>query len=280
MNKKHVISKWAKTFVIVLLGAGLATFTACDDDPITDPTNPVNPGGNGGSSTSGDSWAYLLNETPQDYHVDGNTMTYGSHTYTLEGAFDFNATIHNEATAWVSFTNIPSGYTEFKAVYENFLGLSPEGATAMIPMAMEIYARDANVGKQCFYLLCTNTSTADGIIRILKTKFNYSPYSPEGDQYIQRYLPAATLKGAVNTNAYAPTEPYTVEMCTCSNTIQESELSGGYVYYAYILANGWDTFQRNVDIFRGWESNLYKVHNCPATYTQCKPIHGTWQGLK
>ena len=285
MNNKNSMSKWGRTLMIAFLGIGLMTFTSCGKDSGTNPTpggeNPVNPNP-GGGSTSGDSWANLINETPHEVQLNGNTLTYGEHVYTVNGEIDFNSTVHNVATSYVTFTNIPSGLTEFKAVYENLLGLSPQGAAAMVPMAIEIFARDATVGEQCFNVLCNGPATVSGIVRILKTKFNYSQYSPENDQYVQRYLPAATLKGATYTNGYKPQEPYTVEMCSSPNGMQDAPLTGGTVFYTYILTSGgWDTFQRSVEIFQPYGGNTYKVFNCPSTYAQCRTIqNGPWQGLK
>ena len=274
MNKS--LRNWGK---VLMIAFGLMTFSSCEKNPTPDPVNPTpNPDG-GGGSTSGDSWANLINETPCDARVNGNTLTYGDHVYTVNGEIDLNATVFNSPTAFVTFTNVPSGYTEFEAVYNNLLGKSIQGTVAMIPMAFEIYARDAATGERCINLLCWSSAVPD-IIRTLKTKFNYSPYSPEGDPYIQRYMPAALLKGAVRTNAYTPDEPYTVEMCRSANAPQDAPLTGGMVYYTYILAHGWDTFQRGVDIIQPYGSQNYKVFNCPATYYQCQNIIGTWPGLK
>lgn len=270
--------KLGKALMVAFLGLGLVTFTSCEKDP-----NGGNGGnGGGGGSSSSDSWAYLLNETSHDVQLDGNTLKYGDHTYTVSGDLNYSSTVFNTPTAYVTFTNIPSGLTEFKAVYDNLLGKSPQGAAAMVPMAIEIYARSASVGEQCFNVLCNSSSTVAGIVRILKTKFNYSQYSPENDQYIQRYLPAALLKGATYTNGYKPDEPYVVEMCANPNGIQDAPLTGGTVYYSYILTSGgWDTFQRTVEIFQPYGSDKYQVFNCPATYTQCRNIqNGPWQGLK
>ena len=94
------------------------------------------------------------------------------------------------------------------------------------------------------------------------------------------YMAAALLKGAVNSNAYAPEEPYTVELCASPNGVQDSPMMGGTTYYLYILAHGWDSEQRAVDVFQPAGSSTYKVCNCPSTYTQCKNIMGTWAGLK
>ena len=268
-----IMKKTFKAFMLLLVSVSFLACNSCT--PKDDPNS-------GNSTTSGDSWANLINETPHDAIVDGNTLTYGSHVYTVEGEIDLEATVFNTATARVTFTNIPSGYTEFEAVYNNLLGKSIQGTAAMIPMAMEIYARNADLGERCFNLICNGSATVSGIVRILKTKFNYSPYSPEGDAYVQRYLPAVTMSGASWDNGYNPTEPYTIEMCRAANAPQQTQITGyGTTYYIYILApGGWDTYQRSVEIWQPMGSDMYKVFNCPALYTQCKNIYGTWRGLK
>ena len=289
--KKNFLSTMGKTLVIALIGMSLVTFTGCKentDEPVTPDPDPVNPGGggngggnNGGGNESTDTWAHLVNETVYEAQVDGNTLKYGDHVYTVEGEIDFDSYVYNQPTAYVTFTNVPSGFTEFEAVYNGLLGKSIQGTAAMIPMAFEIYARDAATGEKCLNLLCWPSAVPD-IIRELKQKLVPSQYAPANDQYIQRYLPAAVLKGAANTNAYKPNEPYTVEMCKGTNGIQDAPLTGGTDYYTFILApGGWDTFQRSVEIFQAYsEQTYYKVFNCPATYSQCKVIQGTWEGLK
>lgn len=275
---KKTVKRWGSVLMVALVSFSLMTFTSCNKE-----VDPVTPGGGGGGgSTSNDSWAYLLNETPHDVQLDGNTLKYGDHVYTVNGELDYNSTVYNTPTAFVTFTNIPSGLTEFKAVYDNLLGNTPQGVAAMVPMAMEIFARDASVGEQCFKVICNGPATVTDIVRVLKTKFTYSQYSPENDQYVQRYLPAATLKGATYTNGYKPDEPYTVQMCTSPNGIQDAPLTGGTVYYCFILTSGgWETFQRSVEIFQPNGSNKYQLFNCPACYTQCRTLqNGPWQGLK
>ncbi len=292
------MKKTFKAFMLVLMSASFLAFTSCTPkdeptpvNPTPDNPTPVNPTPDNptpDTPTSGDSWAYLINETPHEAVVNGNTLTYGDHSYTVSGEFDFNTPVSGQLTqptAFVTFTNIPSGYTEFEAVYNNLLGKSIQGTAAMIPMAMEIYARNADLGERCFKLICNSDATVAGIVRILKTKFNYSPYSPENDTYVQRYLPAVTLKGAAWDNGYNPTEPYTMEMCRHANDPQPTTSSGnGTDYFIYILVDpdhgGWDTFQRGVEIWQPMGSDMYKVWNCPNMYVQCKPIYGTWRGLK
>lgn len=231
-----------------------------------------------------DKWASLVNETSQSVKVEGNTLTYGSHRYTVSGAIDFNfdpAKYTRQVTASVEFTNIPSGFTEFKAVYEGLLGKSLQGTAAMVPMAMEIYARNAATGERCLNLLCKDEATVTGIVRILHSKFP-SKIEDEQDKYMQRYLPSALLKGSNYENAYSPQEPYVVESGPASNLPQETKFSPyGTVYYTYIFADGWESRNREVDVFLPKGESLYKIQGCSSCYVQCRDIFGgPWQGLK
>jgi len=235
----------------------------------------------------------LISETKCDLKVSGNRATYGNHTYEVTGNIpDAGEDINGDgiadvkqylgkATATVVFSNIPSDYTEFEAVYNGLLGKSIQGTAAMIPMAFEIYARNSSTGEKCLNLLCNSSATVSGIVRILKTKFVPSQYAGADDLYLQRYLAAALLKGATPDNAYSPSTPYTVEMGPSVNKPQEISISGnGTDYFLYIFGKGWDNEQRQVEIFLEKGASLYKVFNCPSTYTQCKTIVGTWGGLK
>ena len=232
-----------------------------------------------------DKWAGLVNEKKYDAVVNGNTITYGSHSYTVSGSieYDFNSSDFRwEPTAQVSFSNIPSGYTEFEAVYNGLLGKSIAGTAAMVPMALEIYARSATTGTRCLTLLCKDSATVDGIIRVVKSKIVPSSASGADDSYIQRYLPAALLKGAVYDNQYRPSEPYTVEIGPSSNKPQEVKMAPyGTVYYTYIYADGWESRNRGVDVFLPREESLYKIQTCSSCYVQCRTIFkGPWEGLK
>ena len=227
-----------------------------------------------------DKWANLVNETSYDAVVDGNTLTYGTHTYTIETDLDVTTNVFQRATAFVSFSNIPSGYTEFSAVYNNLLGKSLAGTIAMIPMAMEIYARDAATGEKCIKLLCSE-GTASEMITEVKRKIVPSGVGTSDDSYIQRYIPAALLKDAAPSNAYAPSTPYTVQMTMTSNGVKDSAQAGGTVTYACIVTSGgWSTAQRGVDVFQASGASMYKIYGCPGCYSQCATISGTWNGLK
>ena len=270
-------------FLTIMAAAAIMPLTGCDllSELLE---GMLDDGGEEEETVYVDKWANLVNETAYDVTVDGGRLTYGSHNYSVAGDIDFDfdpAQYTQQVTATVTFSNIPSGYTEFKAVYEGLLGKSIQGAAAMVPMAMEIYARDAETGKKCFQLLCVDDLTVDGILRNLKQKIVPSKYAPEDDNYIQRYLPAALLKGANYENAYAPVTPYVVETGASANKFQETKMAPyGTVYYVYIFADGWDSRNRGVDVFLPDGASLYKVQNCPSCYTQCKTIKGTWGGLK
>lgn len=227
-----------------------------------------------------DKWSNLVNETPYEAVVDGNKLTYGSHTYEIVKELDVNTTEFSRATASVTFSNIPSGFTEFKAVYEKLFGQSVAGTAAMIPMAMEIFARDRETGKKCLELLCTE-GTAGDMTTELKRKVSPSTNAEAQDPYIQRYLPGALLKGATPSNAYAPTSPFTVEMTMTSNGVKESaQIGGKAIYMCIVTYGGWGSAQRGVDLFQATGSTSYKVYGCPGCYAQCQTISGTWQGLK
>ena len=207
------------------------------------------------------------------------TFTYGSHTYTMEGTLTAEAYDAN-ATGTVTFTHIPADYAEFEAVYTQFLGKTPHGAAAMMPMAMELYRRDREVGLKCLKLLCYPTNV-NSVTSILNTKYGPSKFSPDNDPYLQPYLPAAVLKGAVPDNGYTPLRPYTVEMRASVNKHQDLQFSGtGRVVYLYVMGKGWDTEQRQVEVILQPDSPLHQVFNCPSLYTQCKQIRGQWRGLE
>ena len=200
------------------------------------------------------------------------------HNYTMKGTLTIKSYNPN-ATGQVTFTNVPSNYEEFEEVYTKFLGKTPYGTAAMMPMAMEIYGRDREEGEKCIRLI-NYPSNVNSVLSQLKQKFGTSQYAPENDSYHQRYLPAAVLEGATPQNAYKPNQPYTVNMKASVNKHQDMQLYDGRVMYIYMMGKGWDTEQRSVEIIQVDEGDLFKVFNCPFLYTQCKNIKGTWEGLK
>ena len=204
--------------------------------------------------------------------AEAQTWTYGDHTYTMKGNLTADK-YKKDAFGEVTFTNIPSDYNEFEALYSEFLGRTPHGTAAMIPMAMEMYARDREMGKKCIELL-SYPSNVNSIISRLKDKFG------SDESYGQRYLPAAVLEGATAANGYKPNRPYTVTMEASVNKHQELQIVGeGTVMYIYIIGGGWDTTQRQVELVLEPGHEQYQVFNCPSLYTGCRQIRGTWGGL-
>ncbi|MBO7140488.1 MAG: hypothetical protein J6W19_07975 [Prevotella sp.] len=219
--------------------------------------------------------ANVAEKEVRDVLNDEDSLLYGDHKYSMQGNIAADKYRRN-GFGIVTFTYIPSNYEEFKAVYTNFLGKTAFGAAAMMPMAMEMYARDREVGRQCIELLCY-PSNVNSVISIIKEKFGSNP----NDSYGQRYLPAASLKGATPENAYQPERPYTVQMEASVNQHQELKITGsGTVLYLYIMGGGWDTHQRSVEVIKQPGKDLYQVFNCPSLYTGCKQIVGTWAGLE
>lgn len=262
MKLKGILTAMALMALAVMMGA-----SSCSNDKE-----------DGGDATqAADKWASLVNETKYDIQLDGTKATYGTHTYSLMENVDGSGTINESDYASVSFSHIPSGYTEFEAVYTALLGKSIVGTAAMIPMAMEIYARDNATGTKCIELLC-GPENATTVIRSLQSKFKATSANAD-DPYIQRYLPAALLRGATPDNAYNPYVPYTVVLRPSVNAPQA--VIGGTDTFLYILTfGGWDSAQRQVEIFQKTGSDHYTVYNCPSVYAQCKPIVGTWVGLR
>ena len=214
-------------------------------------------------------------KTARKGKAEETTWTYGEHTYTMKGNLTADK-YKKDGFGEVTFTNVPSDYNEFETLYSEFLGRTPHGTAAMMVMAMEMYARDREVGKKCIELICY-PSNVNSVIPRLKDKFGAQP----GDSYGQRYLPAAVLKGATPANGYRPNRPYTVEMDASVNKHQELKIVGsGTVMYIYIIGGGWDTQQRQVEIILEPGHEQYQVFNCPSLYTQCKQIHGEWGGLE
>ena len=275
--------------VTILFAAAVLTFAGCkQSNSNQQPIQGITQGGVGdGSATTGDDGVVTASDgtdapgsAPQlQAIVSGDSCRYGDHVYTMVGTFTAEK-YNRSATGTVTFTNVPADYQEFEAVYTNFLGKTPHGTAAMMPMAMEMYGRDADEGLRCLQLI-NYPSNVNSVVSQLKQKFVPSQHAPANDPYIQRYLPAAVLRGATPDNAYEPSYPYTVDMKASVNAHQELQISGsGRVMYIYVMGNGWDTRQRSVEVILQTGAKLHQVFNCPALYTQCKNIHGQWQGLK
>ena len=212
--------------------------------------------------------------TATEWSVDGNTLTYGRHTYTMQG--DFNK-------AKVTFTNVPSDYDEFRTVYENLLGKTSYGVSAMLPMAFELWGRNHATGEQCLKLI-TGGTCYNEIMRQLPDHMVANEHAPAGDGYAQRCLPAAVLEGANKENGYNPTEPYTVNIAIGLPDTwgEDSEMLQAYCYKMNIISgNAWNTTLRPVTVMLPWRGEqLYKVNNCSSLYVNIFVPRQDWNGLK
>lgn len=196
----------------------------------------------------------------------------GGKTYKVEGRINHD-TWDKSQNSRVTFTGIPATIEEFKQVRQA-LGKEPQGAVALQVMAFEMYRRDRAVGEQALRLNNTATNYNSTVER-LKEMMGKDKF------YARPYLAAALMEGAKPTNAYTPNTPYCVKVrVNPASKYQESQFLGGTVIYLQIDSEGWDTNWRGVEVVQPEGEPYYVVSNCPAMYTQCKQIKGTWQGLK
>ena len=105
------------------------------------------------------------------------TFNYGQHTYTMRGTLSIES-YDQQATGEVTFTHVPADFAEFEAVYKQFLGKTPHGTAAMMPMAMELYGRDRELGLQCLELICY-PSDGSRVASVLDTSSKASSKSPD-----------------------------------------------------------------------------------------------------
>ena len=178
----------------------------------------------------------------------------------------------------MSVEAIPSTLDEFKALQAE-LGTSPEGCIMLQLVAMEMYRRDKNVGRECLSLNNTSTNLSSVTSRL-------NELYRQNDSYARPYLVSSCFKGATPANGYNPNKPYTIEVRRdpVRPDDERSQMLKGYVKYFQLYSDGWDTHWRNVDVVKQQGDEYYRVSNCPAILTQCKEIDfdatDEWHGLK
>ena len=266
-------------FLLSLVVAGGTMFLACSVKDVKQAAEAFEEGYKDGRGVSDADEE--VKESEVCWLLDGNTLTYDDHTYTMEGNFDDEYVVG--AKGKVTFTNVPTDYEEFRTVYEQLLGTTVYGVAAMLPMAFELWGRDHEVGKQCIALI-TGGTCYNEILRQLPAHMELSSQSPADDPYVQRCLPAAVLEGASKENGYNPKEPYTVNISIGRKAqwAEESEILQANVYQLYIISgNAWNTEQRTVTIMLPWRGdNLYRVNNCSSLYVNIFAPRQDWNGLK
>lgn len=198
--------------------------------------------------------------------------TVGGKTYKVEGAISHDSWNKGQSSR-VTFTGIPASIDEFRQLQQT-LGTEPQGAVALQVMAFEMYRRDRAMGEQALQLNNTSTNYNSTVGRLHEMM-------GKDQSYARPYLAAALMDGARPGNAYMPSYPYCVKVrVNPVSRYQDSQMLGGTVIYLQIDSEGWDTNWRGVEVVRPEGEQYYVVSNCPALYTQCKQIKGTWQGLK
>ena len=177
----------------------------------------------------------------------------------------------------VSVEAIPTTVEEFRTLQAE-LGKTPEGCVLLQLVAMEMYRRNKEMGRECLSLnnTTTNLSSVTGRLNELFR---------ENDSYARPYIVAACFKGAKPSNGYNPTKPYTIEVRRDpTKDDQRSQLLKGVVKYVQLYSDGWDTHWRNVDVVQQQGEEYYRVSNCPAILTQCKEVDfdasEEWKGLQ
>ena len=92
----------------------------------------------------------------------------------------------------LSIEAIPTNLDEFKAMQAE-LGTTPEGCIMLELVAMEMYRRDKNVGRECLSLNNTSTNLTSVTRRLDEL------YRPN-DSYSRPYLVSSCFKGATPAN--------------------------------------------------------------------------------
>ena len=178
----------------------------------------------------------------------------------------------------VSIEAIPATLDEFKALQAE-LGTSPEGCIMLQLVAMEMYRRDKEIGRECLSLNNTTTNLTSVTSRL-------NELYRQNDSYARPYLVSSCFKGATPANGYNPNKPYTIEVRRdpVRPDDQRSQMLRGYVKYFQLYSDGYDTHWRNVDVMKQQGDEYYRVSNCPAILTQCKEIDfdatDEWHGLE
>ena len=162
------------------------------------------------------------------------------------------------------FSAFPRNVEEFKAMQAK-VATEPQGAVAMILVAMKLYGDNEAEGKKCLELSLLKLYWPD--LQRIKDKVRASA----GDTYGQKFLPLAFLKGATPENGYAPSEPYTVEV-SVNNGRPYSKLSSANapVIYLNIKTNGTDSGTRPIEVIRPSGAKYFVVNNTAGITSQVK----------
>lgn len=212
------------------------------------------------------------NDASPVVRLEGNTLHYGDHLYTLDDGLRLDGDLPSRAegqVCTVTFTHFPATVKEFRDLYDQLMGTSYGGVLALNVMAYEMYRRDRAMGEEAIRLVNTPTN-ATTTIGTLAQKFpKVRGDENDNDSYHQPYLVAAFLEGATHDNKYQPAYPYVLRFRWSTNPyVTQHEYSNmlyGYIYNLVALRNGENECAVSV---LSDEDNplLLKVSNCPSFY--------------
>lgn len=200
--------------------------------------------------------------------LDGNTLTYGDHHYTLD---------ETATSAEVTFTHFPATVREFQTLQNQLLGKSQPGTLALDLMAFEMFRRDRTKGKKCIEM-CNLSVNTKQILERLGERFPEKRTDPVSNSYQQPYLVASFLKGATQENKYQPEYPYRLAFSVSTNSNkQQGEHSltfFGHIYYWNTTRAGLKDYDASVIVLD--EDDTILVHGCSNYYLGAPDI-SSWE---
>lgn len=153
------------------------------------------------------------------------------------------------AKASCEFMKIPESYEEFVEMYK-IAAREPQGAAAMLILALDLYRKDENTGKKCMDY-CIYESHPSSPRKIPEYQMRTIRDKLLGDDsYAQPYISTAFYEGATPANKYTP-EKYKINFYVKTND-QYAPLSSAqsYVIPLKVRAYGVD-----------WNKNPNRDHN-------------------
>jgi uncharacterized repeat protein (TIGR01451 family) len=186
---------------------------------------------------------------------------------TVTGIINENEYVESQSNGSVFFNRIPHTLDKFIEL-QNQIAHTPQGAVAMMLIAMRIYQQYPIEGMKCMTAACTGSlivpSSAAGSyggyimsnVSTLKERLKIYPY-----------LPFIYYQGAEPENGYTPdAPPYKANMYT--NLYSYSQSSGGMWIKLFVETKGADS-NRPVSVRKA--GNIYKVVEYSSLYLGPKP---------
>ncbi len=152
----------------------------------------------------------------------------------------------------IELGSIPSTLEEFDAKY-SVMATTPEGAIVMFLAAMDIYARNEELGKNCFGL-CFHPENRNGdlpnnhFLSFMHSRFHYG----DGQPWIAR----SYFEGAKPENGYTPKEPLTLKMKSRVNDDDYLTSMDADIEKRWLKSSGADS-ERAVQVLRVRGEELY-----------------------